>query len=210
MAIVGGAAFVLGEYSFYGWEFLAYWPVTAGWSQTLVLLAALWATFLEFLMWRQLSRRARPLGSPRSIRWATAAAAGLVALALAYWLAHPQYQCLLARQSIVGMPLLAVVFGLHYPILRALREARRAGAALAATLVLEACLIFLVGELMAVDHYRKGLAHFQNEASAHWSISTAGATDFYFDYTRQEIVLRTRSIGGAPLDIRRSFGQFCR
>jgi len=61
--------------------------------------------------------------------------------------------------------------------------------------------MFLIGEWMAIDNYRKGLAHFQNEHRAYWSISTSGGTDFYFDYGQREIVLRTRTLTGDPLEI---------
>jgi hypothetical protein len=67
--------------------------------------------------------------------------------------------------------------------------------------------MFLMGGWMAVDHYRKGLAHFQNENQAHWSISNSGGADFYFDYARQEVVLNVHDVASS-FDLRRPFAGF--
>jgi hypothetical protein len=90
-----------------------------------------------------------------------------------------------------------------------LRNAARPAIAFAALLVLEAVMIFLIGEWMAVGEYRKGLTRFQNENRAEWSISASGGADFYFDYARQEIVLRTRTLAGDPVEVRRPFAGVC-
>ena len=68
--------------------------------------------------------------------------------------------------------------------------------------------MFLTGEWLTVDHYRKGLEHFQNDHSAIFTIPSSGQADFFFDYERREVVLKTRLGGGAPLDVRRSFADF--
>lgn len=50
MAIVGGAAFILGESNFYGLEFLTYWRLM-GWPVQMGALAAAWVTFVEWTIW---------------------------------------------------------------------------------------------------------------------------------------------------------------
>jgi hypothetical protein len=68
--------------------------------------------------------------------------------------------------------------------------------------------MFLIGELLAVDQYRKGLGHFQNDHSAIFPIPSSGQPDFFFDYERREVVLKTRPPDGDALDVRRSFADF--
>jgi hypothetical protein len=75
-------------------------------------------------------------------------------------------------------------------------------------LVLEAVMMFLTGEMMAVDHFRKGLAYFQNDHRAVWSIQSPDRADFYFDYEQKEVVLKARTGPGAPMEVHRSFADF--
>src|SRR5215831_9667632 len=209
MAIVGGVAFTVGQFSFYGLEFLRYLHLIGGWTVGLAVFAAASGTLVECLIWNgRTGRGGRFLSSLRPAERAVLAGGILVVLAIAWWLAHPQYQCLVLSARPLFLIVFAVATGLQQPILLALRDAGRPGAAFAALLVLEAGLMFAIGEWMAIDHYAKGLAQFHSEQRAAWSISTTDRTDFYIDYARQEIILVTRTLAGDPLDIRRSITGF--
>lgn len=109
----------------------------------------------------------------------------------------------------MGLLVFAIVCCLQAPIVLTLRNLRRYGAAFAAMLIIEDGFIFLIGELLAVDHYRKGLQHFANENRPEWSISTSSGADFHFDYAQKDLVLKTPVGGADPLEIRRSFAGFC-
>jgi hypothetical protein len=209
MAIVGGIAFTLGEFSVYGLQFLPYWHLIAGWTAGLTALAAAFGTFLECLIWNgRMVRTSRFLPSWPSGRRAALAVGILVVVVGAYAYAHQQ--CTLFRVPVLSIIGFGVVVALQEPILLALREAGRPPVALAVMLVLEAGLLFAIGERMAIDHYDKGLKHFQNENRGYWSISTTGSADFYMDYARSEIVLRAQTSAGT-LDIRRPFADLaCR
>lgn len=205
MALVGGIAFTLGQFSVYGLQFLPYWHLIAGWSAGLTILSAAFGTFLECLIWNgRVGRTSRFLPSWSSGRRAAVAAGGLVVLVGAYAYAHLQSQCALLRAPVLYIVGFAVAVALQEPILRALRDAGRPHVAFATLLVLEAGLLFAIGERLAVDHYDKGLKHFQDENRGYWSISTTGSADFYVDYARREVVLRAQTSAGT-LDIRRPF-----
>lgn len=209
MAIVGGAAFTLGEFDFYGIEFLAHWHRIGGWFAGLSVFAAAFGTIGECVVWNgRMGRGLRLLSSWHSAYAAYLAATILVALAIVYWSAHQQYQCLLLRAPILGLPVFALATSLQKPIVLTLRNSGRNGAAFAALLVLEAGMMLLIGELLAVDDYRKGLEHFQKETRADWSISAFGSSDFYIDFARNEVVLKAHAGAGTPLEIRRSFADF--
>lgn len=211
MAIVGGAAFTLGEFTVYGLQFLAYLHLMGGWILGLAAFAAASGTLLECIIWNgRLGRNQRLLPSWPSGRRAVVAAGVLVVLAASCLVAHQQYQCLLFKAAFLFL----IVFGvagvtLQEPILRHLRYAGRTAAAFAALLVLEAGIIFLIGEWMAIGGYQKGLTRFQKEGQAEWPISGSGDADFHFDYARNEIVLRTRTLAGNPVDVHRPFAGFC-
>jgi hypothetical protein len=211
MAIVGGAAFTLGQFAFYGLEFLPYWHLIGGWSVGLAVFAAASGTLLECIIW---NGRLGPGGRfPRSwhpTRRGLAAAALLAVLAIGCALAHRQFQCLLFTAPPLFLIVFAVAGKLQEPILLALRRVGRAGAAFAALLVLEAAIMFGIGEWMAIGHYGKGLGHFEKDKRGYWSITTTDRTDFYIDYARREIVLRTRTFAGEPVEITRAIAGVCR
>jgi len=204
IAIVAMVAFTLGQFTFLGPHFLAYWPlVLGGWMAGLIVLSAVWGIGIECFIWSALSSQsARSLAA---LRWLAAA---LIIFLGTCALAHRQYQCLLVAMPALSLLVFAITAGGQVPIIQALREKGRDGAAFAALLVLAAVMMFLDGELMAVDHYRKGLGHFQNDHSAIFTIPSSGRADFFFDYERREVVLKTRLGGGDPLDVRRSFADF--
>jgi hypothetical protein len=211
MAIVGAVAFTLGQFNVYGLQFLAYLHLIGGSVVGVAVFAAAWGTLLECIIWNgRLGRNRRLLPSWPSGRRALLAAGILVVLAGACLFAHQQYQCLLFRASVLFLIVFALVGGmLQEPILRHLRYAGRPAAAFAALLVLEAAIIFLVGEWMAVGEYGKGLTLFQKENRAEWPIAAGGGADFYFDYARNEIVLRTHTLAGDPVEVRRPFAGLC-
>src|ERR1051326_2726329 len=211
MAIVGAVPFTLGQFAFYGFEFLPYWHLTGGWSLGLAVFAAASGTLVECLIWNgRLGRVARFPKSWHPNQRAVLAAGILAVLAIVCAVAHRQYQCLLFTAPPLFLIVFAVAAKLQEPILLALRRVGRPGAALAALLLFEAAIMVGVGEWMAVRHYGKGLGHFAKEKRGYCSISTTDRTDFYIDYARQAVVLRTRTLAGEPLEIARSIAGVCR
>jgi hypothetical protein len=212
MAIVGGAAFTLGTFNIYGLQFLPYLHLTGGWVLGLAVLAAASGTLLECIIWNgRLGRNRRLLASWPSGRRAALAAGILIVLAGACSVAHPSYQCLLFRASVLFLIVFALVgVTLQEPIVLHLRNAGRPAVAFTALLVFEASIIFLIGEWMAIGEYRKGLTRFENDKRAEWPISAfGGGADFYFDYARNEVVLRTHTLAGNPVDVHRPLAAFC-
>jgi hypothetical protein len=204
IAIVAMVAFTLGQFTFLGPHFLAYWPlVLGGWMAGLIVLSAVWGIGIECFIWSALSLQSAR--SRAALRWL---AAVLIIFLGICALAHRQYQCLLVAMPALSLLVFAITAGGQVPIIQALREKGRDRAAFAALLVLAAVMMFLDGESMAVDHYRKGLGHFQNDHSAIFTIPSSGRADFFFDYERREVVLKTRLGVGDPLDVRRSFADF--
>jgi hypothetical protein len=174
------------------------------------VFAAAFGTLLECIIWNgRLGRNRRLLPSWPSGRRALLAAGLLAVLAGAWLFAHQQYQCLLFKASALFLIVFVLIGGtLQEPILRHLRCAGRPAAAFAALLMLEAGIILLIGEWMAVAEYGKGLTRFQREHRAEWPI-VAGGADFYFDYARNEIVLRTHTLAGDPVEARRPLAGLC-
>ena len=212
MAIVGGAAFTLGTFNIYGLQFLPYVHLAGRWTLGLAVLAAGAGMLLECIIWNgRLGRNRRLLPSWPPGRRAALAAGILIVLAGACWFAHQQYQCLLFRASVLFLIVFALVGGtLQEPIVLHLRNAGHPAAAFAALLVLEAGIIFLIGEWMAIGEYRKGLTRFENEKRAEWPISAfGGSAEFYFDYARGVVVLRTHAPAGDPVDVHRPLAGFC-
>ena len=148
IAIVTMVAFTLGQFTFLGPHFLAYWPlVLGGWMAGLIVLSAVWGIGIECFIWSALSSQsARSLAA---LRWLAAA---LIIFLGTCALAHRQYQCLLVAMPALSLLVFAITAGGQVPIIQALREKGRDGAAFAALLVLAAVMMFLDGELMAVDH----------------------------------------------------------
>ena len=212
MVIVGGGAYTLGEFAFYGYEFLPYWPMLDGWIVGTTMLAAAFGTFATCLNWRGATARALPFAHLwRSGPGALAAAGILVALAIAYWAAHPQYQCAFMSAPFIGLLLFGGFTSLQGPIIHVLRELGRPAVALLVLLVLEAGLMFGIGEGLSIDYYHKGLEHFQKERRAEWSVAQSGRADLRIDYARQEIILRINAgDAGGPQEISRSLAGFCK
>jgi hypothetical protein len=124
-----------------------------------------------------------------------------------YWLAHRDFQCLLVTMPSWGLVVFAITVVLQYPIIQPIRNRGRDGAAFVVLLILEAVMMFLSGETMAIDHYRKGLEHFQKDHRPIWSIPSSDSADFFFDFERKEVVLKALGTGD-PLEVRRSFADF--
>jgi hypothetical protein len=204
IAIVAMVAFTLGQFTFLGPHFLAYWSlVLGGWMAGLIVLFAVWGIGIECFIWSGLLLQSTR--SPAALRWL--AAVLIIFLAICA-LAHRQYQCLLIAMPVLSVLVFAITAGGQVSIIQALREKGGDRAAFAALLILAAIMMFLDGELMAIDHYRKGLGHFQNDHSAIFTIPSSGRADFFFDYERREVVLKTRLGVVDPLDVRRSFADF--
>jgi hypothetical protein len=213
MAVVGGAASILGAFNFTGYQFLVYWQLIGAGQAGAAAAGAAFGTLLACLVWHVALRRGpRFLSTWPSAHRAAMAACTLAVLAIAYWYANDQYQCLLVRAPIVSLIVFGISTQLQLPILLHLRNAWRPGAALAVVLALEAVTMFLNAESMIAGRYAQALAHFQAEHGAFPSTSISVDTDkLYVDYARQEYVLRTYTPAGDPVEIRHSVaGSSCR
>jgi hypothetical protein len=98
-----------------------------------------------------------------------------------WWLARQELQCLHVTMPFLGMLVFGITVVFQYPIIQPFRDAGRDRAAFAVLLVLEAVMMFLNGETMAIDHYRKGLEHFQKDQRPIWSIPSSDGAEFFFD-----------------------------
>ncbi|HEY4404164.1 MAG TPA: hypothetical protein VGN55_05870 [Xanthobacteraceae bacterium] len=211
MAIVGGVGFTLGQFAFYGFAFLPYWHLIGGWFVGLAVFAAAAGTLLACLTWNdRLGPGVRLPKAWHPTRRGQLAAGILVVLAIVCAVAHRQYQCVLFTAPPLFLIVFAVAGKLQEPIVLALRRVGRHATAFAVVLVMEAAILFGMGEWMAVGHYGKGLGHFDKEKRGYWSISTTDRSDFYVDYARQEIILRTHTFGGEPLEITRAMTGVCK
>ncbi len=211
MAIVGGLASMLGASSFWGFDFLAYWQVLAGWGPGLAS-GAIMGTFIQCLAWNeQLLRPGRFLPSWRPTDRAALAAGIIAVVAVAYGCVLAADQCLLIDAPLLPLIALGITLQMQKPILLALRNAGRPRAVLAALLVVEAGIMFSIGESMSADWYRKGLRHYQTESSTYWPSSPTSFADIYLDFAQHERVLRTRTLAGDPVEVRRPLPAFaCR
>lgn len=211
MGITGGVAYTVGEFSFYGFEFLPYWHLIGGWTVGMTALAAAFGTLAECIIWNGGSGRRLPLFATwHPTRRGILAAVAYAALALAYIVVNLQARCLMIVAAPLGLIVFALATSLQHPILHALRRLGRIAAAVSLLLVFEAGLMFIIGQWLAMSDYSKGLARFQKDRQAEWPIGFGGA-DFHFDFARQEVLLRTRTITGDPVEVRRSFaGMACK
>ncbi len=208
MAIVGGVAYTFGEFAFYGFAFLPVLHLMGGWMVGLGVFAAAFGTLAESMIWSgQAGRTLRFARMWRTLPGAITAAGIVAALAIAGWIAHPQVQCIVVGLPVLGLVVFAGVITLQDAIVMTLRKAGWTAAAFAALLVLEAGMMFMTGEWLAIGDYRKGLDHFQKEGRAEWSIAGSEGV-FFIDYARQDIVLRPNGGAGTPREIRRPLPAF--
>ena len=210
MMLVAAGASALGQIAFYGLEFLTHWPLLLGGGfAVFVVLSAIWGTGIECFVWSATMGLAYAVLS-RQVAYIVAAyifvAAYIVLLGI-WWLAHQEFQCLHVTMPSLGLLVFGITVVSQYPIIRRFRDAGRDRAAFAVLLVLEAVMMFLNGETMAIDHYRKGLVHFQEDHRPIWSIPSSDRADFFFDFERKEVVLKALGTGD-PLEVRRSFADF--
>jgi hypothetical protein len=203
MMLVAAGAFALGQIAFFGLEFLTHWPLfLGGWFAGLVVLSAIWGTGIECFVW---SRGLAYAAISRQVAHFVFAA--YIVLLGIWWLAHQEFQCLHVTMPFLGLLVFGITVVFQYPIIQPFRDAGRDRAAFAVLLILEALMMFLNGETMAIDHYRKGLVHFQEEHRPIWSIPSSDRADFFFDFERKEVVLKALGTGD-PLEVRRSFADF--
>lgn len=209
VAVTALVAFTLGAYSFYGFRFLAHWQVSLlGSSLSFLLLSAAWGTAIQYFIW---SRSTGALVALKSLDrtgdgiefWAGAYLALLLCL---WWLARDAYYCALIATPIIGLFVFGIIVLCESLMVSRLRAADRDRVGFAALLAVEAMLMFSIGEILAVDSFRKGLAHFEKDNAVLWSITTSGKGRFVVDYATKDFVLTTPSeAGGEPFELRRSF-----
>jgi hypothetical protein len=199
MAVV---AFTLGSFTFLGLQFLAYWPLVLGDGMAaLIIFSAVWGAGIECFVWngRLPLVRSRAASDPwlnKTHSPAVAAARRLGRrdglgrptaahrLAEHRWLAlaHRQYQCILVAAPFLSLPVFTITWFGQVPIVQALRQKGHDRAAFAALLILAAVMMLLIGELMTVSHYRKGLEHFRKDHSAIFALPASDRAEFFFDY----------------------------
>ena len=207
IAVVASGAFTLGAFSFYGWEFLIYWPLL-GAVRILYAFIALWGAILESQLWKWTARAPDVKGAGRRSQFWFGAA--VLAASLAVWgLAHGKYLCLIVAGSPLPFVIIVSLMLCQHPIIRSLRNAKRDGAAFIALLILEAVLTFLIGEAMAADSFRKALQHVRRGDAAVGFISASDDADFVVDDAQKALVLKVRrGAPRAPFELRRPFAYF--
>jgi hypothetical protein len=192
LAIVSAAAVLFGQFNVYGLEFLAFWRLLLGGSLAVfTVFMAIWGTVIAYNVW---SGRAWWMLS--RARWGEYfAVAALLALLGLCWLEHREYQCLLVSSPVLGLAVFAIAVYLQDPIVSPIRQAGRERAAFAVLLCLHAVMMFLMAELFALDHYRKGLVHYRNDRWAVSSILSSDRVEFFYNFAQKEIVLKTADSG---------------
>jgi hypothetical protein len=186
---VGAVASLLGHFTVFGLEFLAYWRlIFGGFLAQLVIFSAIWGSGIAYFVW---NGRARWLPSGRS-GVAYLASAILLAFLALYWLKHHEYQCLLVAMPFLGLVIFVFTIWLQDPIVRPIRQAGQDGIAFVVLLCFEGVTVYLSSEVLALDHYRKGLAHYQKDHQVVFTIPSSAQVDFFFDYVQREIVLKAK------------------
>lgn len=204
IAVTALVAFTLGQFSFFGLSFLAYWQLSlVGWLPVFLLFSTVWGTGLQWSIWTdaKVGGRAWVPVPPGAAPWIGAL---LGVLLFAWWRAPEQHDCVLMAHPFAGLIGFGVILLGEAAIIRRLRGAGRDPAAFAALLALEAVMLFSTGEGMAVDAFRKALGHFEREHARIFSITDSGETQFVMDFERKEFVLSAR-IGDRPFEFSRPF-----
>ena len=104
--------------------------------------------------------------------------------------AQQRYRCVLISAPVLSLLAFAVMAYGQVVLVGYLRKVRRDVAAFAVLLLATVTMMFLMGETMALDHFRKGLAHFQKDRVPIFSITETSHADFVFDYARHAVVLK--------------------
>jgi hypothetical protein len=210
ISLVAAGAFTFGRFGFIGLEFLTHWSlVLGGWSAGLTVLSAVWGAGIECVVWGMaVGRPLRIVPAGLSSEAARLLFGGAYVVLLGFcWLMYQEFQCFLVAMPLLGLLVFAVTVLFQVPIIKPFRDAGRDKIAFAVLFVLEAVMMFLDGQGMAIDHYRKGLVHFQKDHQAIFSIPSSSRANFFFDYGRKEVVLMTRDASD-PVEIRRSLAHF--
>jgi hypothetical protein len=209
VAFAALAAFTFGQFFFFGLEFLPHLPLSFDRHYlNFLLFSGAWGALIEYMIWNQTRP---PAAAARRSPWRNRTAAfwtaAIFVVLLGLWgITHKQYQCLLITTTPLPLAVFAVTVLCQFPIVSFLRAARGDGAAFAALLPFGAVMMFLQGESFAIDHFRKGLEHFQKDHAGVWSIATSDKREFVVDYERKEFLLKTRD--GTANILRRSFSDF--
>jgi hypothetical protein len=209
VAFAALAAFTFGHFFFYGFEFLPHLPLSFDRHYlNFLLFSGAWGALIEYMIW---NRTQSPAAAARRSPWRNRAAAfwtaAIFVVLLGLWgITHKQYQCLLIATTPLPLAVFAVTLLCQLPIVGFLRAARGDAAAFAALLAFGVVMMFLQGEAFAIDHFRKGLEHFQKDHVGIWSIATSDKTEFVVDYERKEFLLKARD--GTANNLHRSFADF--
>jgi hypothetical protein len=205
--------YFLGVYTVYGLEYLQFLPslISTDWLR-LAIFSSLFCLLYHPLTWRQTAPRGLAGGSAllardTRIQAVGVAAATLAALALIYILLQHYFHawCLYLRA-----PFLVGTAALVVPILGAgttigwLRRQSKIRTAFAVLLVSDAAVSFAWGQVLTLDHFRKGLQKYTQGFEQSDEIASSPSARFFIDYTRKEFALVWPSDGN-PKEHRRAF-----
>jgi hypothetical protein len=210
IAVTALVAFTLGQFWFFGFAFLAHWQLSLiGWLRGFLLLSMVWGTGLQWMIWTGAKPGGRAWAPVPSgaVPWMGAL---LAVLLFVWWSASERYDCVLMAHPFAGLIVFGVILFGEAAIIRRLRDTGRDPAAFVALLALEAVMLFSNGEGMAVDHFRKGLEHFDRDHARTFWITSSGETKFVMNFERKEFVLSART-GDQPFELSRPFpSRICR
>src|ERR1700681_4011538 len=159
IAVTALVTFTLGQFSFFGLEFLAHWQLSLGGSLPgFLLFSAVWGTGIQCIIWAGAGARAGPFGArawarvgPGTQSWLGGL---LVVLLLSWWLARDEHDCVLMAMPATSLLVFGLTLVCEGLVIHRIRAAGHDRAAFAALLALAALMMFSEGEIMAVDHFR--------------------------------------------------------
>jgi len=200
-----------GIYSFYGLEYLQFLPWLIPGGLFFVVSLFTWCVLYHFLTWRGTTPSdvvsgfaSRPQDAP--MQAAALAAATLAALTLIYLLLRHYLDawCLFLKAPLSAFLVLVPLFGGAAASIRRLRRQAKMRTAFAILLVSDAAVSFALGQVLTLDHFRKGLEKHTQGFEQTNEIARSSRARFFIDYTSKEFALVWSSNGNRP-DYRRPF-----
>jgi hypothetical protein len=209
--LIGPIFYLLGSYSFYGLEYLQFlpWLIPGQWLTHFVSISV-GCLLYHYIVSRQtkprdLARQSVLPPQDTSAHAVALAAVILAAFAFIYVLLRYYFDawCVFLKAPIAAM-LVFVIFLWALPTwIRRKRDQFKVRAAFAILLASEVAFMFATGQVLALDHFRKGLQrHTQGVGQS--EIASSPRARFFIDYDRKEFAFVWRSERNRP-DYRHPF-----
>jgi hypothetical protein len=206
------AFYLLGIYSVYGLEYLQFLPrLISGDFLRHVIFFSVWGLLYHYLTWRHTTPRAlvgtsASLAEDTRTRAVVSAAATLAALALIYMLLRHYFDawCVFLKAPFLAIFVFVALFWGAAAWISRLRRQSKVRTAFAILLVSDAAVSFALGQVLTLDHFRKGLERYTQGLGQTVEIASSSRARFFIDYARKEFALVWPSEGN-PTEYRRSF-----